>query len=278
MQADIGRVSQVDKTHWSVVNNPKYWGATGGLEYENAWSLGAANGVDDLEALTVANMICNEDGMDPITFGATVGAVMLGMIFTTASMFTFLSQAITGIFLAMYYRPDAAGGAYESVRHINDDVFLGELVHGMHRWGSSMMVILVCLHMARTFFFGAYKYPRELNWVIGVALLILTFIMSFTGYLLPFDQRSFWATVVGNNINGTGPLVGPYLSDFLRAGPDFGATTLSRFYAIHMMLLPGVIGALIGFHLYLVARLGTTAPPWIRAKTPEKLREDKVAS
>ena len=93
--------------------------------------------------------------------------------------------------------------------------------------------------MARTFFFGAYKYPRELNWVIGVVLLILTMSMSFTGYLLPFDQRSYWATIVGVNINGTGPLVGPYLGDFLRAGPEFGATTLSRFYAIHMLLVPG---------------------------------------
>ena len=188
----------------------------------------------------------------------------------TASMFTFLSQAITGIFLAMYYRPDAAGGAYESVRHINDDVFLGELVHGMHRWGSSMMVILVCLHMARTFFFGAYKYPRELNWVIGVALLILTFIMSFTGYLLPFDQRSFWATVVGNNINGTGPLVGPYLADFLMGGSEFNSATLSRFYAIHMLVVPSIIAGLMGAHLWLVVRLGTTAPPWLKPKPEEK--------
>ena len=137
----------------------------------------------------------------------------------SATMFAFLSQAVTGVFLAMYYRPDAAGGAYESIRHINDDVFLGQFVHGMHKWGSTVMVILICLHMARTFFFGAYKYPRELNWVIGVVLLILTFTMSFTGYLLPFDQRSYWATVVGVNINGTGPLVGPYLNDFLYGGP-----------------------------------------------------------
>ena len=193
----------------------------------------------------------------------------------SATMFAFLSQAVTGVVLAMYYVP-SANGAYNSIRHINNDVFLGEFVHGMHRWGSSVMVILVFLHMGRTFFFGAYKYPRELNWVIGVALLILTMTMSFTGYLLPFDQRSYWASVVGVNINGTGPLIGPYLSDFLRAGPDFGATTLSRFYAIHMMAVPGAIAALIGFHLYLVARLGTTAPPWIRAKTPDALREDKV--
>ncbi len=184
----------------------------------------------------------------------------------SATMFAFLAQAVTGVFLAMYYRPDAASGAYESMRYINDEVFLGEFVHGMHKWGSSVMVILIFLHMARTFFFGAYKYPRELNWVIGVVLLILTMTMSFTGYLLPFDQRSYWATIVGVNINGTGPLVGPFLSDFLRGGPEFGATTLSRFYAIHMLLVPGILAALIGAHLYLVAKLGTTAPPWIRAE------------
>jgi menaquinol-cytochrome c reductase cytochrome b subunit len=193
----------------------------------------------------------------------------------SATMFAFLSQAVTGIFLAMYYDPSPTR-AYESVRYIVNDAFLGEFVRGMHRWGSTVMVILVFLHMARTFFFGAYKYPRELNWVIGVALLILTMAMSFTGYLLPFDQRSYWATIVGVNINGTGPLVGPYLSDFLRAGPEFGATTLSRFYAIHMMLVPGLIAALIGAHLYLVAKLGTTAPPWMRAKTETKLDEDEV--
>ena len=193
----------------------------------------------------------------------------------SATMFAFLSQAVTGVFLAMYYRPDAAGGAYESVRHLTNEVFMGEFVRGMHRWGSSVMVILVFLHMGRTFFFGAYKYPRELNWVIGVVLLILTMTMSFTGYLLPFDQRSFWATVVGVNINGTGPLVGPFLSDFLRGGAEFGATTLSRFYAIHMLLVPGVIAALIGAHLYLVAKLGTTAPPWAKPKS-KVVREERT--
>ena len=160
----------------------------------------------------------------------------------------------------MFYTPSTTQ-AYASISHINNDVFLGQFVHGMHKWGSSVMVILVFLHMGRTFFFGAYKYPRELNWVIGVVLLILTMTMAFTGYLLPFDQRSFWASVVGININGTGPVVGPYLSDFLRAGPELGATTLSRFYAIHMLLVPGAIIALIGAHLYLVVKLGTTAPP-----------------
>ncbi len=194
----------------------------------------------------------------------------------SATMFAFLAQAVTGVFLAMYYRPDAAGGAYESARYITNDVFLGQFVRGMHKWGSSVMIILIFLHMARTFFFGAYKYPRELNWVIGVVLLILTFVMGLTGYLLPFDQRSYWATIVANNITASGPLVGPYLGDFLRGGPDFGATTLSRFYAIHMLLVPGLIAALIGAHLYLVAKLGTTAPPWIKAESNPELRKTQA--
>jgi menaquinol-cytochrome c reductase cytochrome b subunit len=146
----------------------------------------------------------------------------------------------------------------------------------MHRRGATVMMILIFLHMGRTFFFGAYKYPRELNWVIGVTLLVLTMVMALTGYLLPFDQRSYWATIVADNINGTGPLVGPYLADFLRAGPEFGATTLSRFYAIHMLLVPGALIALIGAHLYLVAKLGTTAPPWLKVESPEELRKAEV--
>ncbi len=193
----------------------------------------------------------------------------------SATMFAFLSQAVTGVFLAMYYDPSITH-AYESARYITNEVFLGEFVRGMHKWGSSVMVILIFLHMARTFFFGAYKYPRELNWVIGVVLLILTFVMSLTGYLLPFDQRSYWATVVASNITGTGPLVGPFLADFLRGGAEFGSTTLSRFYAIHMLLVPGAIAALIGAHLYLVARLGTTAPPWQRAESVKGIREEQV--
>jgi menaquinol-cytochrome c reductase cytochrome b subunit len=193
----------------------------------------------------------------------------------SATMFAFISQAVTGVFLAMYYRPSATE-AYSSIQHINNEVFLGQFVHGMHKWGSSVMVILVFLHMGRTFFFGAYKYPRELNWIIGVVLLILTMAMSFTGYLLPFDQRSFWATVVGVNINASGPILGPYLADFLRGGSEFGATTLSRFYSIHMLLIPGLIAALIGAHLYLVAKLGTTAPFWLKAEKARDLAREEI--
>ena len=194
-----------------------------------------------------------------------------------AALFAFLNQAVTGVFLAMYYRPDASGGAYESIRNINDNVFLGQFVHGMHKWGASVMIICVFLHMGVNFFFGAYKYPREMTWVIGVVLLILTLTMGFTGYLLPFDQRAYWATIVGVNINSGGPLIGPFLSDFLLGGADFGATTLSRFYAIHMLIIPGAIVTLLLAHLYLVVKLGTTAPPWIKPDKPlEFIEQDPV--
>jgi ubiquinol-cytochrome c reductase cytochrome b subunit/menaquinol-cytochrome c reductase cytochrome b subunit len=193
----------------------------------------------------------------------------------SATMFAFLNQAVTGVFLAMYYDPSPTR-AYESTRYLTNDAFLGEFVRAMHKWGATVMVVLIFLHMARTFFFGAYKYPRELNWVIGVALLVLTFVLGLTGYLLPFDQRSFWATVVANNITASGPFVGPYLGDFLNGGADFNATTLSRFYAIHMLLVPGIIAALIGAHLYLVTRLGTTAPPWQKVKPADELIEEQA--
>jgi quinol-cytochrome oxidoreductase complex cytochrome b subunit len=191
----------------------------------------------------------------------------------SATMFAFLSQAVTGVMLAMYYEPDSSR-AYESASHITNEVFLGEFVRGMHKWGSSVMIILIFLHMGRTFFFGAYKYPRELNWIIGVVLVVLTLVMGLTGYLLPFDQRSFWATVVAVNINASGPIMGPYLADFLRAGAEFGPTTIPRFYALHMLAVPGLIAALIGAHLYLVAKLGTTAPPWLKAEKKDLLKEE----
>ena len=186
----------------------------------------------------------------------------------SATLFAFLNQAVTGVFLAMYYQP-GANAAYDSIRNINDNVFLGQFVHGMHKWGASVMIVLIFLHMGRVFFFGAYKYPRELTWIIGVVLLILTLAMGFTGYLLPFDQRSYWATIVGVNINGTGPFIGPYLSDFLRAGPGVRCDHAVAVLRDHMLLIPGLMAALIGFHLYLVMKLGISAPPWLKAKEPE---------
>jgi menaquinol-cytochrome c reductase cytochrome b subunit len=227
--------------------------------------------------LTVVDWIDERTSLSPgirwLLFRKVPKGINWAYTLGSATMFAFLSQAVTGVFLAMYYRPDAAGGAYESIRNLNDNVFLGQFVHGMHKWGASVMIMLIYLHMARVFFFGAYKYPREVTWIIGVVLLILTMAMGFSGYLLPFDQRAYWATIVGVNINGTGPIIGPYLSDFLRAGPEFGATTLSRFYAIHMLLIPGLMAALIGFHLYLITKLGISAPPWLKAEEPPEVIE-----
>jgi menaquinol-cytochrome c reductase cytochrome b subunit len=191
----------------------------------------------------------------------------------SATMFAFVSQVVTGVVLAMYYEPDTSR-AYESASHITNEVFLGEFLRGMHKWGATVMIILIFLHMGRVFVFGAYKYPRELNWIIGVVLLVLTLMMGLTGYLLPFDQRSFWATVVAVNLNASGPLIGPYLADFLRAGAEFGPTTIPRFYAIHMLLIPVLIAALIGAHLYLVTKLGTTAPPWLKAQKKDLNSEE----
>jgi menaquinol-cytochrome c reductase cytochrome b subunit len=193
----------------------------------------------------------------------------------SATLFAFVVQAVTGVFLAMYYTPSPEE-AYNSVTHLTNDVWLGEFVRGMHKWGATVMIVVIFLHMGRVFIFGAYKYPRELNWVIGAVLLILTLVMGLTGYLLPYDQRSFWATEVAANITATGPVLGPYLADFLRGGPEIGATTLARFYSIHMLLVPGLIIALIGAHLYLVVKLGTTAPPWLKAERPKSLRREEV--
>ena len=179
----------------------------------------------------------------------------------SATLTAFLVQAITGVVLAMYYKPDPKD-AYPSIVNITNDVFAGWLVRGMHRWGASVFIILMFLHMGRVFLFGAYKYPRELNWIIGVLLLALGLAEGFTGYLLPWDQTSYWATTVGININGSAPFLGPFLAQFLQGGTYINADTLSRFYAIHMLVIPAAIFALIGLHLYLVIRLGVTSPPW----------------
>ena len=186
----------------------------------------------------------------------------------SATLTAFLVQAITGVILAMYYKP-SPDEAYESIRHITDDVTLGWLVRGMHRWGASVFIILMFFHMARVFLFGAYKYPRELNWIVGVLLLTLGMFEGFTGYLLPWDQTSYWATVVGININGTAPFLGPFIASLLRGGSEIGTDTLARFYSIHMLILPGAIAGLIALHLYLVVRLGVSAPPWSDAAARE---------
>jgi len=179
----------------------------------------------------------------------------------SATLTAFIVQALTGVILAMYYKP-SPHDAYASIQNITDHVFMGWLVRGMHKWGASVFIILLFLHMGRVFLFGAYKYPRELNWIVGVLLLVLGLTEGFTGYLLPWDQTAYWASVVGINLNGTAPFLGPGLAQFLRGGQEISGDTLSRFYSLHMLIIPGAIISLITLHLYLVIRLGVTSPPW----------------
>ncbi len=178
-----------------------------------------------------------------------------------ATLTAFLVQTVTGVFLAMYYKPDPQN-AYSSIQHITHEVTLGWLVRGMHKWGASVFIILMFFHMARVFLFGAYKYPRELNWIVGSLLLVLGMLEGFTGYLLPWDQTAYWATAVGINLNATAPFLGPFLANFLQGGAQIGPDTIARFYSLHMLLIPGGLIGLIVLHMYLVVRLGVTSPPW----------------
>jgi quinol-cytochrome oxidoreductase complex cytochrome b subunit len=195
-----------------------------------------------------------------ISWGQTLGS---------AALTAFIVQAVTGAILAMYYKPSATINpetgkpiAYSSIEAITNDLTLGWLVRGMHRWGASVFIILLFLHMGRVFLFGAYKYPRELNWITGVLILATGMLMGFTGYLLPWDQTAYWATAVGINLNGTAPFLGPWLAQFLAGGPEIGENTITTFYAMHMLLIPGALIALIFVHIYLVTRLGVQSPPW----------------
>jgi quinol-cytochrome oxidoreductase complex cytochrome b subunit len=195
----------------------------------------------------------------------------------SAALTAFLVQAITGVILAMYYVPSVANHpgtnvpeAWWSIDQITNHLTMGWLVRGMHRWGASVFIILMFLHMGRVFLFGAYKYPRELNWIIGVLILAMGMMEGFTGYLLPWDQTAYWASVVGINLNGTAPFLGPWLAQFLRGGQDITGTTLTHFYSMHMLLIPGAIIGLITLHLYLVIRLGVTSPPWSKDAAGEE--------
>jgi len=178
----------------------------------------------------------------------------------SASLFLFVMQGITGMFLAVYYVPDPQK-AYDSIQYIMDGVAFGWLIRGIHHWGATLMVIIVFVHMLRTFFMGAYKFPREITWVTGVILLLATLGMGFTGYLLPWNQRAYWATTVGTAIAGTVPVLGDFILRVLRGGTDLSAVTLARFFAVHIWFLPVIIISLIGVHFYLVIRLGISSQP-----------------
>lgn len=183
----------------------------------------------------------------------------------SATLFVLTLQAVTGALLAMNYVPSPEH-AYESVRYIDQEVLLGRLVRGLHHWGASFMVVLAALHMLRVYFMGAYKYPREVTWMTGVALFLIVMGFSFTGYLLPWDQKAYWATAVGINISGQTPVVGPAAAKILMGGSELGAATLTRFYALHVLVLPAAVGALVGLHLFLVVWHGISEPP--RRRSP----------
>jgi quinol-cytochrome oxidoreductase complex cytochrome b subunit len=178
----------------------------------------------------------------------------------SASLVLALMQAVTGIFLTMYYVPTPEE-AYNSVQYIMNDVAFGWLIRGIHHWGATLMVLTVFLHLLRVFYYGAYKYPREVTWVTGVVLLLATVGLGFTGYLLPWNQRAYWATAVGTSIVGTVPLAGDFLVRVLRGGDDLSFLTLSRFFGAHIWLLPALLFGTIGVHLYLVIRNGISYVP-----------------
>ncbi|MCZ7393279.1 MAG: cytochrome b N-terminal domain-containing protein [Candidatus Methanoperedens sp.] len=163
----------------------------------------------------------------------------------------FLILVLTGIFLAMYYKP-TPDAAYKSVQTIMTTVPLGSLIRSTHHWAANTMIAAVMLHMIRIYFMGAYKKPRELNWVVGILLLLITTTFGFSGYLLPWDQLSFWATKIGTGIAGSMPVIGGYISLILMGGNDIGAETLTRFFAIHVLILPATIAIVLGLHFLMV--------------------------
>ena len=178
----------------------------------------------------------------------------------SASLFLFTLQAVTGIFLTVYYVP-SPDHAYDSIQFIMTGVPFGWLIRGIHHWGATLMVITVFAHMLRTFYLAAYKYPRELTWLTGVVLLFSTLGMGFTGYLLPWNQRAYWATTVGTQIPGTVPFIGEWITRILRGGTDLSAVTLARFFSVHIWVLPVLIIMMIGIHMYLIIRLGIAGSP-----------------
>jgi len=178
----------------------------------------------------------------------------------------FLELALTGILLMFYYVPSVQQ-AFVDINRLQADIPLGQLLRNMHRWGAHLMVITAVLHMVRVFYTGAYKPPREFNWVVGVVLLVLTLGASFTGYLLPWDQLSFWAITVGTSIASYAPVFGDTVKQMLLGGPEVGQEALTRFYALHVMLIPALLALLISLHIWRVRKDGGLAANEV--KSPE---------
>jgi quinol-cytochrome oxidoreductase complex cytochrome b subunit/cytochrome c2 len=201
-------------------------------------------------------------------------------ILGSMAAFFFIIQVFTGALLAFNYAP-TPGEAYNSVKYIMTDLTGGPLIRGLHHWGASMMLIIVVLHMIQVFIYGAYKKPREATWMMGVTLLLITLAFGLTGYLLPWDNRAYFGTVVTTHIMSGAPLAGPYLLRLLGAqGDSVGNVTFSRFYSLHTVLLPPLTIILIGIHIYLVRKHGVTPAPGDQAPKrkffPEQVFKDTV--
>ncbi|HZD23901.1 MAG TPA: selenite/tellurite reduction operon b-type cytochrome ExtP [Acidimicrobiia bacterium] len=176
------------------------------------------------------------------------------------SFFLFILLTITGIFLMFYYTPTAER-AYADIETLSTGVAFGSLVRDMHRWGAHLMVLSVFLHMSRVFYHGAYKPPREFNWVVGVILLLLTLLLSFSGYLLPWDQLALWAVTVGTNMAGYVPVIGNQVKFALLAGVEVNAATLLRFYVLHVLAFPFIIVLFMAVHFWRVRKDGGISGP-----------------
>lgn len=187
------------------------------------------------------------------------GGARWAYVFGSGLLFLFLSQVITGVFLAFYYVP-SADHAHTTVAYIAKEVNSGALIRSIHAYGSSAIVIVLIMHVFQTFFFGAYKGKRELLWMAGCLLFMLMMGMSFTGYLLPWDQKAYFATTVGTNIISEVPLIGEFLKRLMRGGTEMGTLTLSRFFVFHVFLLPAGIFAMLTAHVYLFRKAGPAGP------------------
>ncbi|SEP67681.1 menaquinol-cytochrome c reductase cytochrome b subunit [Piscibacillus halophilus] len=176
------------------------------------------------------------------------------------TFFVTVIQVLSGMFLTMYYVPDIVN-AWESVKYLQTQVAHGQIVRGMHHWGASVVIVMIFLHTLRVFFQGAYKKPRELNWIVGVLLFFVMLGLGFTGYLLPWDNKAFFATQVGLEIAESVPYIGGDLKTLLAGDPEIvGAKTLARFFAIHVFFLPAALFALMGAHFIMIRRQGISGP------------------
>jgi ubiquinol-cytochrome c reductase cytochrome b subunit len=181
-------------------------------------------------------------------------------VFGSAALVVFVMQIVTGILLAVIYVP-SAGEAWNSLQTLNHSIAFGWYIRALHGWGSNFMVAIVLIHMVQVFLFGAFKYPRELTWIVGIFLLLMTLGMAFSGQVLRFDQDAFWGIGIGASISSRVPMVGPWIVNLLLGGPIIAGSTLSRFFALHVFVIPGMLIAFIGLHLLMVLKLGINEWP-----------------